>query len=292
MFEPAAPAAGITLEISLVLIVGASVVFAAMMLLVGLTLRAHKPRPSTAHLRIWVIGGGLVFPVVILSALLGYTVWRSVQLTAQSPAGLVVSVTGVQWWWDVRYRDAAGREVRTANEIRVPVGRPVTLGLTTTDVIHSFWVPALAGKVDMIPGRVHQLRLRVSKPGAYRGQCAEFCGDQHAKMALHVVAMEPEAFERWLAAQAARGRELFTGLRCTACHAVRGLTGDADLGPDLTHVASRMYIGAGALPMSADHLRLWIAAVQRVKPGARMPAFSELDDASLNALVAFLVSLE
>ncbi|HYM48470.1 MAG TPA: cytochrome C oxidase subunit II, partial [Burkholderiaceae bacterium] len=149
--------------------------------------------------------------------------------------GIVIGVSGVRWWWDLSYRDpASGREVRSANEIRVPVGRPVTFGLTTGDVIHSFWVPALGGKVDMVPGRVHQLRVQVTQPGVYRGVCAEFCGEQHAKMALHVVAVAPDEFDRWLAAQAApavlpagalaqRGQRLFSELRCNACHTVRGI---------------------------------------------------------------------
>ena len=304
MFSPAAPAAEITGEIILVLTAGASVIFVLMMVLLWHTLRANKPPLRKAQRRLWIIGGGFVFPVVVLSALLGYSTWRSVQLTSQAHEGIVISVTGVQWWWDVRYRNpATGLEVRTANEIRVPVGQPVTLGLATTDVIHSFWVPALAGKVDMVPGRVHQLRIAASKPGVYRGQCAEYCGDQHAKMALHVVAVTPEEFRTWLVAQAApastasdtlgeRGQRLFTELRCTACHAVRGITGASDLGPDLTHVASRLYIGAGSLPTRPENFRTWVEHVQRVKPGARMPSYNELDGASLDALAAFLGGLK
>jgi cytochrome c oxidase subunit II len=301
MWQPAAPAAEIAREIAIVLIVGGSIVFVLMMVLLAVTLRRDKPRQRTSHLQLWVVGGGLIFPVALLSALLAYSTWRSVQLTAPVSDGIVISVIGVQWWWEVRYRDPGGGEIRTANEIRVPVGRPVTLGLTTIDVIHSFWVPALAGKVDMMPGRVHQLRIQASKAGIYRGQCAEYCGDQHAKMALHVVAVAPEEFDRWLAAQAApaassattgHGRRLFSELRCDACHAVRGVTGASDLGPDLTHVASRLYIGAGELPTRAENFRKWIAHVQRVKPGARMPAFDQLDASSLDALAAFLMELK
>jgi cytochrome c oxidase subunit 2 len=304
MFSPAAPAAEITLEIIVVLTAGASVIFVLMMVLTWLTLRANKSPLLKEQRQLWIVGGGFAFPVVVLSALLGYSTWRSAQLMSQAHEGIVISVTGVQWWWDVRYRDpATGLEVRTANEIRVPVGQPVTLGLATTDVIHSFWVPALAGKVDMVPGRVHQLRIQASKPGVYRGQCAEYCGDQHAKMAVHVVAVTPEEFRTWLAAQAApasttsdklgeRGQRLFTELRCTACHAVRGIAGASDLGPDLTHVASRLYIGAGTLPTQTENFRRWVEHVQRVKPGARMPAYGELDGASLDALAAFLGGLK
>ena len=155
----------------------------------------------------------------------------------------------------------------------------------------------------MIPGRVHQLRVQVTQPGVYRGACAEFCGDQHAKMALHVVAVEPAEFDRWLAAQAApatppasalaqRGQQLFGELRCDACHTVRGLTGASQLGPDLTHVASRLYIGAGSLPTRGDNLRQWVAHVQTIKPGALMPSFDHLDNESLTALAAFLEGLK
>lgn len=303
MLSPATPAAEIAREIIVVLTAGASLVFVLMTVLLWRALCANRPLRAS-QLRLWIIGGGFAFPVAVLSALLAYSTWRSVQLMSQAPAGIVISVTGVQWWWDVRYRDAAsGLEVRTANEIRVPVGQPVTLGLATRDVIHSFWVPALAGKVDMVPGRVHQLRIQALKPGVYRGQCAEYCGDQHAKMALHVVALMPEEFKAWMAAQAApaitagdtlgaRGQRLFAELRCTACHEVRGITGTSDLGPDLTHVASRLHLGAGTLPTRAESFRVWVEHVQRVKPGARMPAYSELDDASLDALAAFLSGLK
>jgi cytochrome c oxidase subunit 2 len=219
---------------------------------------------------------------------------------------VVIEVSGVQWWWDVRYRDSAtGQEIRSANEIRVPVGRSVTLALTTADVIHSFWVPALGGKVDMVPGRVHHLRTLVKQPGVHRGVCAEFCGDQHAKMALHVVAVAPEEFDRWLVAQsgsasapsdsaAKQGARLFTELRCSACHAVRGIAEAQAVqsAPDLTHVASRLSIGAGELPAEAGNFGRWVAYIQHIKPGARMPGFDHLDQPSLAALASFLDGLK
>ena len=302
MLQPATLSAETTLEIALVLSIGAAAIFIGVMGLFAMALTHHRPRPASAW--IWVAGGGIAFPVVVLSALLAYSTMRSLQLREPNASSLVIEVSGVQWWWEVRYRDSAtGREIRSANELRVPVGRPVTLGLTTADVIHSFWVPALGGKVDMIPGRVHQLRIQVAQPGVYRGVCAEFCGDQHAKMALHVVAVAPDEFDRWMIAQAApatlpnsaaarRGLQLFTELRCNACHAVRGVAEASRIAPDLTHVASRLTIGAGELPTQADSFRRWIVDIQHIKPGARMPAFNHLDQEALTALAAFLDGLK
>jgi cytochrome c oxidase subunit 2 len=302
VLQPATLSAETTLEIARVLSIGAAVIFIGVMGLFAMALAHRGARPVNAW--IWVAGGGIAFPVVVLSALLVYSTVRSLQLRELNAASLVVEVSGVQWWWEVTYRDlATGREIRSANELRVPVGRPVTLGLTTADVIHSFWVPALGGKVDMIPGRVRQLQIQVAQPGVYRGVCAEFCGDQHAKMVLHVVAVAPDEFDRWMMAQAEpasspnsatarRGQQLFTELRCNACHAVRGVAEAPRIAPDLTHVASRLTIGAGELPTQADSFRRWIADIQHIKPGARMPAFDHLDQEALTALAAFLDGLK
>ncbi len=305
MLQPAGFAAETIAEIGIVITVGAVVIFAGVMGLLTWTLMRRSTEQRKVRALLWVIGGGVIFPALVLSALLVYTTVRSLQLAPlQKTDGMVIAVTGAMWWWEVRYRDpGSGREVLLANEVRVPVGRPVTIGLTSADVIHSFWVPQLAGKVDMVPGRVHQLRIHARQPGVYRGQCAEYCGDQHAKMALHVVAVAPEEFDRWLQAQASpavsptdaiaqRGRQLFTEQRCNACHTVRGIAEASRLGPDLTHVASRLYIGAGELPTQRANFREWVAHIQRIKPGARMPSFDELDEASLTALAAFLDGLK
>ena len=302
MLQSATQSAATTLEIAVVLSIGAAAIFIGVMSLLAIALTARRPRRANALL--WTAGGGIAFPVIVLSALLAYSTVRGLQLQQPDAKGLVIEVSGVQWWWEVRYRDSAtGREIRSANEVRVPVGRRVTLGLTTADVIHSFWVPALGGKVDMIPGRVNQLHIQVAEPGVYRGVCAEFCGDQHAKMALHVVAVAPDEFDRWLAAQAEpavapssiaaqRGQRLFTELRCNACHAVRGIAEASRIAPDLTHVASRLYIGAGELPTQGDSFRRWIADIQHIKPGARMPGFDHLGQEALTALAAFLDGLK
>ncbi len=296
------PQGAVLTEMSWVLIVGATLIFVFVMVLLARAMRGRQAPASTA---LWVVGGGFLFPVAVLSALLVYTTVRSAQLAADRPAdALVIGVVGKMWWWELRYRDpASGRDVLVANELRVPVGRPVTLGLATSDVIHSFWVPALGGKVDMVPGRVHQLRFTVREAGTWRGQCAEYCGAQHAKMALPVVAMPPDEFDAWLAAQAqpaaapsdtqtARGREVFVEQRCSACHTVRGVAAESALGPDLTHLGSRLTLAAGELPMGDDTLRRWIADPQRVKPGARMPAYDRLDDEAMRALSAYLLSLQ
>ncbi|MET0311218.1 MAG: c-type cytochrome, partial [Burkholderiaceae bacterium] len=173
----------------------------------------------------------------------------------------------------------------------------------SADVIHSFWVPALAGKLDMVPGRLQHILFSASKPGVYRGQCAEYCGEQHAKMAMHVVALPEEEFAGWLARQAlpaaapasgqlAAGRDVFLAQRCSACHTVRGVSEEGRLGPDLTHVGSRLQLGAGTVANSPEAMARWIAHVQELKPGARMPSSPELDAATLDALSAWLSSLK
>lgn len=284
-----------------VLVTGALAIFIGVMLLLAMALRR---RPGPVRTRLWIVGGGLVLPGVLLAALFVWTLpltpaWKPVP----PPGALVVAVTGHLWWWDVRYRDpATGTEIRTANEIRIPAGRPVYLALATADVIHSFWVPQLAGKLDMIPGRLQHLLLSAERPGVYRGQCAEFCGDQHARMALHVVALPPAEFDAWLAAQARpavapatprqeAGRQAFLANRCDACHSVRGVGGDSKLGPDLTHFGSRMHLAAGTLPNTVEGRKEWIAHVQRVKSGARMPSYERLQGEQLEAIAEWLGGL-
>lgn len=302
MLQPVTSSATTTLEMATVLSIGAVAILIGVMGLLAAALIRRRRQPANAAL--WVAGGGIAFPVLVLSALLVYSTVRGLQLQPPGGEGIVIEVSGVQWWWEVRYRNpVTGAEIRSANEVRVPVGRAITLGLTSADVIHSFWVPALGGKVDMVPGRVNQLRVEVEQPGVYRGVCAEFCGDQHAKMALHVVAVAPEEFDRWLVAQAvpaiapastaaADGQRLFTELRCNVCHTVRGIVEGSHNAPDLTHVASRLYIGAGELPTQRDTFARWIADIQHIKPGARMPAYGHLDQQSLTALAAFLDGLK
>jgi cytochrome c oxidase subunit 2 len=291
-----------------VLIVGAALIFVATMALLAAATwrRRSSGGPAPDRSRLWIVGGGLVVPVAVLAALFVYQTVRSPAVAAADgrPGDLVVSVTGRMWWWEVRYRHpAGGPDIVAANEIHLPAGRAAVLGLNSGDVIHSFWVPSLAGKVDMVPGRVQQLRLEGGAPGSYRGPCAEFCGDQHARMTLQVVVDPPDRFERWLRAQAApalapqgaeaeRGRAVFEAQRCAGCHAVRGLFDGGAGGPDLTHVGSRAFIGAGSVPADAAGFARWVAGVQHLKPGARMPSYDRLDAASLHALATFLEQLK
>jgi len=302
VLQAAGEAARAIETVSWMLFAGGLAIFAAVMLLLAWALlrRAAAVRPA-----VWILGGGVLFPGAVLAALFAWTLslspaWKPVP----PPGALVVAVTAHMWWWEVRYRDpATGAEVLSANEIRIPVGRPVYLALSSADVIHSFWVPQLAGKMDMLPGRVQHLLMSADRPGVYRGQCAEFCGEQHARMALQVVALEPAAFDAWLAAQARPavlpatprqelGRQAFLANRCDACHTVRGASGESRLGPDLTHLGSRLQLAAGTLANTAESRERWIAHVQQLKPGARMPSYDRLDAATLGAIADWLGSLQ
>lgn len=252
-----------------------------------------------------VLGGGIAFPIVVLTALLVYGVWLTgaSQLRLKEAADLRIRVVGEQWWWRIVYEGPDGQPINSANELRIPVGRATLLELTSADVIHSFWVPSLAGKVDMIPGRATHLRLEPSVAGIYRGQCAEYCGGPHALMAFEAVAMEPNAFDEWLSRQAAparepstpttaRGRDLFLALGCGGCHAVRGTEAAGTIGPDLTHLASRRSVGIDTNPQSADSIAAFIRDGQHIKPGNLMPPFRLLKPDGLSALAAYLAALE
>jgi len=214
-----------------------------------------------------------------------------------------IEVTGHQWWWEVRYRgEQAADTFTTANELHVPVGRPIVVKLVADDVIHSLWVPSLAGKKDLIPGRTALIHFRADQPGRYRGQCAEFCGYQHAFMAFEVIADPPDAFAAWQAAQrqpasepadarTRRGRDVFLGSACVMCHAIEGTSAGARKAPDLTHVGSRTTIAAGTLPNRPAELARWIANPHDFKPGVNMPA-TTLSSSDMDALVAYLGSLK
>jgi cytochrome c oxidase subunit 2 len=247
------------------------------------------------------VAGGLT--VLTLIALLVASVRTGNALAGLSEQGaLHVRLTGHQWWWQVEY-DEPKPELRVtdANELHIPVGRNVRLELASADVIHSFWVPDLSGKQDLIPGRLNVIDLRADRPGVYRGQCAEFCGVEHAEMALTVYAEPPEQFAAWLAAAsrpappptdalALRGRDLFVHRTCAMCHAVAGTDAGATTGPDLSHVASRGTLAAGTLPNVVGARAGWILDPQRVKPGVLMPA-TPLSSDDLDALLAYLETL-
>ena len=217
--------------------------------------------------------------------------------------GIPIDVTGHQWWWEVRYdSDDPSQIFTTANEMHVPVGKPVLLKLRSADVIHSFWAPNLVGKKDLIPGHILTLTFRADTPGTYRMQCAEFCGFQHANMSLVLVAESPEDYGRWLVAQKKsaqepaddqqrRGREVFLGSTCPMCHAVQGTTALAQRAPDLTHVASRQTLAAGTVPNTRGYLAGWITDPHSIKPGVNMPA-NALEPDDLQALLAYLGNLK
>ena len=290
-----------------------AVVFAAVLLALAWAL-ARSPRgdpatpPDLASLARPERGAAIVIiaAVAICAALLVFLTLAS-YVTDRRLAGLgepdvQIELTAHRWWWEVRYQDAdPARIITTANEIHIPVGKTVLVTLKADDVIHSFWVPNLAGKKDLIPGRVATLTLQADEPGTYRGQCAEFCGVQHAKMALLVFADPPEQFEAWAAAERKpalepasdeeeRGREIFVGGRCAMCHAIQGTTASARTAPDLTHFASRETLGAGTVPNSIGHLAGWILDPHSIKPGVNMPA-NPLDPDELHALLAYLGNL-
>lgn len=285
-----------------VLFVGGGAIFIGVLLLLALSLRG---RPAAVRPRLWIWGGGVAFPAGVLVALFVWVLpltpaWKPLP----PPGALVVTVKAHMWWWEVRYQGAAaGADIVTANEIRIPVGRPVYFALTSGDVIHSFWVPRLAGKIDMLPGRMQHLLVNATEAGTWRGQCAEFCGAQHAQMALHVVGLAPADFDAWLAAQAnpasapataalAQGRDAFLAQRCNACHTVRGVGAEGRLGPDLTHVGSRLHLGAGSLANTPEGRARWLAHLQQIKPGARMPSYDRLDAQTLGAISGWLGSLQ
>jgi cytochrome c oxidase subunit 2 len=293
--NPQGADAALIAEMSWVLFAGAAVIFAGVMALAAWAVFGARERTARLSPRLLVVGGGIVFPAVTLLALLVYSLARAASLHPVEGEALRIEVVGEQWWWRVHYLDASGRrDFATANEIRVPVGRPVELLLSSGDVVHSFWVPVLAGKLDMIPGRTNRLRVRAERPGEFRGQCAEFCGGPHAFMALFLVAEEPARYEQWANSQrqpAAQSNDLFVA-HCGSCHAVRGTQAAGVLGPDLTHVGSRLSIGAGLLPMNAGALAGWIASNQHLKPGNLMPQFRHFSGEELRTLAAYLGSLK
>jgi cytochrome c oxidase subunit II len=305
--DPQGPAAR---EIALIwwVMFWASVVLVGgtMALLLYAILRRPERRVSIGSGMPLIIAGGVALPLVLILPLLIYGVGLgALQSTAQVPAALSIEVIGHRFWWEVRYEDPEepGAVVVSANEIHIPAGVAVDFTLRSEDVIHGFWIPNLGGKLDMIPGRANRIRLQADRPGLFRGQCAEFCGPQHARMAFLVRAHPPEEFRAWLARERGparepdselllRGREAFMDQGCMECHTIRGTGARGREGPDLTRVGGRMTLGAGTLENDAEQLAYWIADNQRIKPGNRMLPFDRLEPETLKALAAYLESLE
>jgi cytochrome c oxidase subunit 2 len=302
--DPAGRAAERIAEIFWWMTISATVIWIAVIALaiwaVGAAADVHNQRRSN----LLIIGGGAIFPTIALAALLVYGLAPLPTLLAPAPEGsLKIAVAGEQWWWRVRYQVSAGEPVILANEIRLAVGEPVQFQLGSPDVIHSFWIPSLGGKIDMVPGRVTRLALTPTKTGVFRGACAEYCGTSHALMSFDVVVHEKEDFARWLAHQSApaqspstplarRGEELFLANGCGACHMVRGTPANGVVGPDLTHVGGRLSIGAGTLPNDVDALVQWIARTEHTKPGVLMPQFGMLPKEELQAMAVYLKGLK
>ncbi len=248
-----------------------------------------------------VVTFGIAVPIVVLSVLFGVAnVYLIKQTSPPDPrtTAMTIDVIGHQWWWEVRY---PGSQAVTANEIHLPVNTRVNLVATSADVIHSFWVPALNRKIDMIPGRQNRILLDASRQGTYRGQCSQFCGLQHANMALEVVAQPASAFRSWLtnmaaaaptasSAPAQAGERLFMGSQCASCHRIAGTPAQGLVGPDLSHLATRTTLAALTIPNDARHLSAWIANPQAIKPGVVMPDLG-LTPSQVSQLVSYLESL-
>jgi cytochrome c oxidase subunit 2 len=241
----------------------------------------------------------ILFGLLVVSVRVG----RAVTAPHDGATAVPIVVTAHQWWWEITYENSTpSQRVVLANEIHIPVGRPIAITVESRDVIHSFWVPNLLGKRDLIPGYHTAVWLQADRPGIFRGQCAEFCGRQHANMLFHVIAESDGDFEAWLNGQRAQapepstadtrqGKDIFMASRCSACHTIRGTDAAGAVGPDLTHVGGRIAVGAGILPNTREHMAAWIAHPQAPKPGNEMPE-NPFDASQLAALAAYMESLQ
>ncbi len=305
VLEPAGPMASRLASLGWTMIAIATVVFAVVMSLLLYPLWRDRNAPPVdgppreVNERAWILYGGTAVPALILAGIFVLTLGAYRRSTLDGRPPLTIEVIGHQWWWEVRYPD---QQIRTADEVHLPVGRAVKILLRSDDVIHSFWVPNLAGKTDAIPGVTNTTWLQADAPGTWRGACAEYCGVQHAHMALSVVAQADGDFARWMENERAtsappsdsatlQGEHAFLGTQCVYCHTVRGTQAQGRVGPDLTHIASRLTIASGTLPNTRGNLAGWIANPDRLKPGTRMPAVP-LDAARLEAIVTYLESLK
>lgn len=303
--HPRADQAAASAEIGAVMFTAGAAIFLLVMIILALAMYGPPSWRRVLAGRRWLVAAGAVFPVVALTALLMYSLGLAASmLRNDEPAAARIEIIGEMWWWRVRYLDEQGQVLfETANEMRLPVGQPVDLLLSSRNVIHSFWVPNLSGKVDMVPGHVNRLRLQARETGAWRGQCAEYCGAQHANMMFDVHVLQADAFQAWLLAQRqpaaanpadARlraGRRVFAQA-CAQCHTVRGTPAAGTSGPDLTHIGSRTSLASGMLPNNVGTLAGWIAGSQHIKPGNAMPSFRNLSGEQLRAVAHYLESLQ
>ncbi|HZP47765.1 MAG TPA: cytochrome c oxidase subunit II [Vicinamibacterales bacterium] len=301
--DPAGPQAAHIARLWWLLLAIAVVVFVAVLGFLAAAI-LHRRRDTTEASLTYAVSIAVGLTVVTLFAILIVTVWTErINATLGAASAVTIELTGHQFWWEVQY-DAANPvdRVTTANEMHIPVGRPVVLKVTSRDVIHSFWAPNLHGKRDLIPGYTTAIWLQADRPDVFRAQCAEFCGRQHAHMALQIVAEPEPAFERWLNAERApahdpadagalRGRDVFMKRQCVLCHQIRGTSANGLVGPELTHLASRGTLAAGTLPNTTGHLAGWIINPQALKPGSQMPQNAMASD-ELQSLLAYLETLK
>ncbi len=300
--DPAGPAASAIADLWWVMFAVSGVIFVGVMAAMVLALQRERTTEDDGDWmgRRLVTFGGVVVPVLVVLGLMIYNTYITVSLEEPSThPEIVVEMHSHQWWWGVHYPDYG---FTTANEIHIPVGEPVTITLQSDDVIHAFWVPELHGKRDMMPDQEGRIWLQADEPGTYRGQCAEFCGRQHAKMQFLVIAHPPEEFELWVAQQQEapstnldddlifRGQQVFLGSECVYCHAVEGTNATGTLGPDLTTLATRRELGAGTLPNTRGHLTAWIIDAQQFKPGNLMPPMP-MSGGELQEMLAYLETL-
>ena len=264
----------------------------------------------------WIAIGGIAIPLIVLTILfvLGLGLLRDFPIhgmhggmNREQMARMMkpeIRIIGHQWWWEIQYlNDDPSQSFTTANELHLPTGRPVNIEVKTDDVMHSFWVPALHGKVDLIPGQPNYIRVEASAPGEYKGQCAEYCGEEHAKMRILAIAQEPDAYEAWRQAQlkdsieptapeAKAGQQIFLSGPCSMCHTVRGTIAGGRVAPDLTHIGSREMIAANVYRNNDAYLEAWITHAQSLKPGAEMPNLTQFNGEQLTDLVAYLRQLQ
>ncbi len=299
------PAQGIV-EYSHLVIGICAAIFVVVMSLIAFTVVRYRGRPGDDDREPAQVYGSnqlelawTVVPIIIVFVLSLVTVRTilELQIDEQPEGWMPVTVVGHQWWWEFEYPEYG---FTTANELHLPSGRPTFLNLQSADVVHSFWVPQLAGKTDVIPNRENHMWVEPTEEGVFVGQCAEYCGTQHAHMLLRVTVHTPEGFEAWARAQAREashaqgveaGRQIFLETACINCHTVRGTVANGRFGPDLTHLMERQTIGAGVAPNDAENLRAWVADPDHLKSGALMPAMG-LNDHEIDAVVAYLMTLE
>jgi cytochrome c oxidase subunit 2 len=300
--DPHGPQSGRIADLAWVLFGISFVIFLLVMAILWRAL-VRKPKPSDdeSKQRMWLIGGGgLVLPAIVLFGVIGYTTDTLHFLTKPAPPdALQINITGHDFWWDVEYPD---ENVRTANEIHIPVDETISVTGATAVVIHSFWAPQLNGKFDFVSGRTTTFTLHADKVGTYRGQCAEFCGLSHANMAFYLIVQSRDDFNAWIQSQqqppaavtdarTEAGRQVFFGSSCASCHGLQPDQEGEVAAPNLAHLAARNTIAGATLQLNADNLEQWIRDPTSIKPGAQMPSFSKLSNEDMTALVQFLMSL-